>query len=104
MRGWCFNVIGFATGAAPEVTPTLLKTDAGIVVNCDTIADDVGVSEPVFDEALPLVTLTTTSAATTTRTTPTAIQVKRPAGRPADVCCDGEVATMLLCRSLTLQT
>jgi hypothetical protein len=75
-----------------------MKTDAGIVDNCASIADEVGVSEPFFDDALPLVTLTTTSAATTTRTTPTAIQVKRPAGRPDDACCEGEVATMLLGR------
>ena len=88
--------IGLATGAAPEVTPTVLNTEAGIVVNCESVADEVGESVPLFDEALPLVTFTTTSAATTTRTMLTAIHVKRPAGRPEVACCEGEVDTMLL--------
>jgi hypothetical protein len=74
---------GGVTGATGVVTPTALKTDAGTLVSSLTMAGLVA-----WKPALPLgsveppVNLMITSPATTSTTSPTASQVKRPAGRP----------------------
>src|ERR1700691_6222489 len=67
-----------------EVTPTELKTDAGTVVSSVSTAELTGTNVvlPGVVGPLPLATLTMTRATTTITTSPTAIQVNSPAGRP----------------------
>jgi hypothetical protein len=66
------------------VMPTELKTDAGIVVSSVMTPGLMGwkVDDEGDFAGPPLVTLMMTRAATTTTTSPTAIHVKSPAGRP----------------------
>ena len=63
--------------------PTVSKTEAGTFVTWLTVAASVAWKLDSLGDEDPLVTLMMTSVATTTTTSPTAIQVNRPAGRPA---------------------
>jgi len=93
---------GAEIGATGEVIPTVLNTDSGteeiwLIVVASTGSKVV----EAFAAGDPLVILIATRPTTITRTTPTAIQVKRPAGRPpfAGVWAfllAGDFATMLL--------
>jgi len=89
-------------GATGEVTPTVLNTDVGTEVNwLIVVASTASKVVDAFAAGDPLVILMTTRPTTITSTTPTAIQVKRPAGRPpfAGVCAfllAVALATMLL--------
>jgi hypothetical protein len=93
---------GAVIGATGELTPTVLNTESGtediwlmVVASTDSKVDEA------FAAGDPLVIFITTRPTTITRTTPTAIHVKSPAGRPpfAGVWAfllAGDFATMLL--------
>ena len=93
---------GAVIGATGEVTPTVLNTDAGTEDNwLMVVASTASKVVDAFAAGEPLVILMTTRPITITRTTPTAIQVKRPAGRPPFAgdwafLLAGDFATMLL--------
>src|SRR5579863_3952187 len=78
--------MGGVTCTTEDVTPTELKTDIGTFVIWEKVVASTGVKVPLpLAAGEPPTTLTITSVATMTTTSPMASHVKSPAGRPLEV-------------------